>query len=1323
MKKLKASFYGIVASLKISGCLVFPVLLSLSLFLSSECLSAGQFDLQVKDVSGLDEPWPLIGGLPFAEGELHDSGQIRIVDGEGRGVPAQIDVAATWADGSIRWAQAGFTGSPKGDYTVEYGPHITPAEPDAPLRVQRDPGGSLIINTAVAVYEFAPHRLMPENVSLGEEVILENTGAGAYLVDNRGRTARVSGEGADISTEVLKEGNARIVLRREGWYVTAEGDKVARARVWFYLAAGSPYLRMTHSLVLTEDTGELWVRDYGLEFKTPESPEEVIFALGESDEVFSPRGTDVELVPVAIPFKGEELYMYQDTYPHFMENEYRAVIGRGSSDRPGNFSDRLQNKSHDVFWTDHWIGSNDVAGDWGHARYGRYGLTLVTPYLAQRFPKEIAVGAGSMRLALWSARGGRELDLRTPTLIDEYWQDWSEFYEDGIGALAQISSNAQGMARTHEVWLLPHSGEESAETIAKRAGAVTDPPQLLADPFWLSETDAFDWPLHPGDEENFPEAEAVAESYWEGFTNGYRGRPVGGGFIDWGKTRTMRGGRNSFFRLFSGTMDYYLGLHVWGAYARTGARGYFNYGSWINQFAADIGYAHWTAGSKFKGGRATHGGYARSHTPLYWGIGSRLGANAALTSFVNEYFLNGNERLRDVVGMIGESYIERWDPDDVPSLARRSDGIFNNVAGLSVLYKLTWNEAYAVMAGQLADALIDPDSPNGLSDEIRFGNLYKVDRNLVWLYLYHRATGDERAQKAILQCLDYKYRFSRLGLSSGTQDWAGLLYSIAYRWTGDPNYLRVLNYLFRAGIDRHENISTSYLENHFTTINMPALMSVLSEVEEPIAPFPATQQYRLPEPSKILFRKEDASGAVSFRATVWMEDDEVEPSDVIVTPHDVDEDSAGPVANVSVDFEQSFMTRYSGRQNPHVYYVSMEVPAEAPGGLYFLEIPHSERIRVFESDAPEIGVYGPKGVAIQGDAAPNYFHVGEDIDELVIHLNQPVELRRPDGSVAVEESPGNIGQMEVPVEGQSGVWSLSCKRNAVARLINVEPIIARSPEWLPSGAGLEPAPRFQRPTDEVAFVPGKVGRSLHMPGRTRLEFPRGQETERGYEHFPRDEGTLEFWFRPNWTSAELVFDVGNRYTDRRFLRAGSHALLYRRGRRRGNSPELASVQLWLRNKFEDPGGPGRDPGEFTTGNPTLAGYTARYWFDAGQWYHVAMTWRLANDAQQQEHTTKLFINGEPIGQESRHRLTGAPSELPGDEFPLDKTHEMIEIGPMDGTLSQLRISDTARYRDAFDPPVQFDEADERTLVLFPLDGDYEGVTGKGQPLILQFSDN
>ncbi|HNS32836.1 MAG TPA: hypothetical protein PKN36_07680, partial [bacterium] len=51
-------------------------------------LHAGEFALRVDDISGLDNPWPLVASLAFPEGELKDVQAIRIMSG-GREVSCQ----------------------------------------------------------------------------------------------------------------------------------------------------------------------------------------------------------------------------------------------------------------------------------------------------------------------------------------------------------------------------------------------------------------------------------------------------------------------------------------------------------------------------------------------------------------------------------------------------------------------------------------------------------------------------------------------------------------------------------------------------------------------------------------------------------------------------------------------------------------------------------------------------------------------------------------------------------------------------------------------------------------------------------------------------------------------------------------------------------------------------------------------------------------------------------------------------------------------------------------------------------------------------------
>lgn len=517
--------------------------------------AGGSFDLTIDDVSGLDEPWPLLVGLPFPEGALRDAAGIRITAGDGDPVAAQIDVTGRWPDGTIRWALAGMNTTPQGKYRVEYGPRVSAVGPQLPLTVDRTPDGGLVVDTRAAVYSFESQALMPESAVVNGVGLFDRAGDGAYLVDNHGRLARVHGAAAEVTSVLRKEGPGRVVVEREGWYVTEAGEKLAQARVWFYFMAGSPYVRITHSLIFIHDTNEVWLRDYGLEFPTGRAADEVVFSLADKVEEgdvrlaqgFEPRPNHhydlAELTnpdyrrnwrEVVVAPGDDEVYLLQDEYPHHIERDaYRAVIGRVPAARGDGQRASL--------WVDDWEVAADVAGDWMDARYSDCAVSVVMPWLAQRFPKEIAVNSSGIRVAFWAGRSGRELDFRPVTLVNEYWKRWSNqggAREDrgpvAAEKLAAESANAQGAARTHDLWLLPRSEAVPAEVISARATAAARPPLVLADPEWLVATEAIGFPMRQYDPVNFPVEEGVLIEYWNGMMANYTQlNPTG--FIDWGQ--------------------------------------------------------------------------------------------------------------------------------------------------------------------------------------------------------------------------------------------------------------------------------------------------------------------------------------------------------------------------------------------------------------------------------------------------------------------------------------------------------------------------------------------------------------------------------------------------------------------------------------------------------------------------------------------------------------------------------------------------------------------------------------------------------------------
>jgi hypothetical protein len=1286
------------------SCGLLMAVVSLTLLCSG--VMAGGFDLRVNDVSRLDAPWPLVGGLPFPEGELRDSSQIRIVGADGAEIPAQIDVAATWRDGSVRWALAGFTASPEGEYRVEFGPGIARHAPTQPLHIERDEAGGLTVDTGAAVYEFLPDRLLPENARMLKTVFLAGSGDGAYLIDNRGRMARVAGATAQVASEIVKQGPARAVVRREGWYVTADGERVARARAWFYFAAGSPYLRVTHSLILTEDTNDLWVRDYGLQFRAPQTPREATFALGKAgqadDELLSMKPVEAESFSTAVPESGE-VFMLQDVFPHFLEREARAIVGRGvpfERERSETVASGRVSSAH------HRLHEAATVGDWGDAAWEDHGLTVVMPWLAQRFPKEIAFGPEGARVAFWSRRSGRELDFRTATLVKEYWQRWAERAPEGVESLAAAPSNARGAARTHDVWLLPHAADDDPQTIAARAKAASQPPLVLADPRWLTATEAVGWPMHPVDDQRFPQEEAVLSEFWDRLISSYE-ELRRTGFIAWGDPPHIRGAGSKFFRV-SGQVDYGLRRHVWGLFARSGDRRYYDYGARFNRFAGDWSIVHHATGDKFIGGFTT----ARPlddfwSRPLYWGTHSALepaGGNTGhdIVNWLLEYYLTGDEYVMELTRMHGEAFKAHW--EQTSQSRGRFDGIFMILRVLADLYAREWDEDFGQMARELARYVIDLESPNGINDGIRFGSLYKVDRNLISLYSYYRATGDPLAREAFLRGIDYEYRFNRVSGAFAGQAYPSFLFSVAYRWTGDPNYLRVVH----SSVDEHRRWpgAVNITSQINPTMGLPAALGVLAEAEGPIAAFPVVRQYDNPPPSRIVFRK-PANRPVTMRLHLRISDDLDEDAATTPAVAPLAPNGGGkPVEDLHIRAEAMFRTAYAGRSDPRRRHVVLSVPAAEPPGLYTLEFPEAEFVDVLDTDSPQVSVYAPEGFRMQGARAPDYFRVANDIDTLRVFLGVPTEIRRPDDSVALEADAGKIGEQQIPAAGHAGVWRLNAAQSGIVRLLNTEPLFSRSPEWLVTGANVEPAPQFAPPSVEVAFVPGRDGRqALHVPGNARLRFPRGGKMAEGYEHFPGGEGTVEFWFRPNWSSGDLAYAMGSRFNDRYFLQAGSHDLQYRRGQARASEPEFASLNLWAH------------------GRESNAGFTGRFWFKAGQWYHLAFAWRTREGQPGDAGDFAVYVNGHPVAPDDFGRggvLHFWPGRVTGgDPFHRREVDESIAIGPLDGTIAQIRISDTVRYQSAFEPPETLSEPDAHTRVQFPLDGNRLGETVGGKKISLE----
>ncbi len=1304
--------------MKTHGLLSFMVFLLLSF-----TLRAGEFLLNVNDVSGLDSPWPMIASIPFAEGELKDASAIRITSG-GREVPSQVDVAATWRDGSIRWVLAGFTASPQGKYRVEYGERVKRGAYPNPLKIIRQADGGFTIDTGAAVYQFDSDKLLPENgwlVSGNRRIqILKGSGAGVYLVDNSGRTARVAGQAAGVENNFIKEGPGRVVLKRSGWYVTGTGEKLAKADVWFYFAAGTPCVRVTHSIVFTEDTNKVWFKDYGLEFKTPGKPADVYCTVGENND---------EIRKVANI--GEEVFLLQSEYPHFMEREYKAAIGSLSKGQ------------------DKVIEELKTAGDWAHGDYGNYGITLVMPWLAERYPKELSFGERGARAVLWSGRSGKELDFHIAAMVKDYWQNWTPGYPDVPENVLARPSNAQGGARTHDIWFLPHTGGYEEDVVKKTAMAGSRQVLVLADPVWLCETQAMGYPMLHKDTEKFPREETLISDYWQRIILPLRAFPMTG-YIAWGcypsrSYHEAKGKPLAAMNTLESLRDYGFRREPWRLYARSGERGYYNYGHRFSRFTGDWYLAHWDAPQKKKGGFIDSKSYSGTYPslPVFWGdYTNQFSINAGdIGHWLLDYYLVGDERSLDLVYQIKKSFADgKWKVGGHPALIMRT---------LLTLSLLDHDENAIEATKKVVHSYIDMESQNALKD-VGYGPMYKDHRSSHNLLEYYLETGDELAKQAFLKLIDQRYRFDRRYRPTGHKNYDAFTHSIAYMMTGDERFRRVVEQTVSDALyytqtyplsedlkQKPENPldwpnlyvtpkfpgprSEIYLgqhEFHNPFIGLPTALKLFSEKGRTGMRTPVVIKSLGLNSSEILFSHlQDRDTKLSLFFSTLRSD--VKPTVYRYSTTTSKKDIPGITIEIQkrIQWPERLVLRPDD-----FYHMYITIPSTLPSGLYLLSLEGQEPFTLLDITTDKAALYCPEGFwcahgspirrqgegdfGRAGEGIPMYFRVPDDLKELELFIGRAARVKRQDGSTALEMTAENIGNIKIPVDGKGGIWSIQpyfhgydgTTPPSFFKLINVEPIVAfGTPDFLPEGTTGKPVknPAVLPPAvDTLEFVPGIAGQAVRLSGGHTLRFARGQSIQTGgYVYFPETTGTVEFWFCPDRTTWEIPIQMTQAIVQT-FVRSPFLHLCHLYEVRSSYTALDSNMRLELYSDKQ--------------GTKPFAGFQGQHFFKAGEWNHISFTWDIKQTDEKMAGELNIFVNGKKL------KSVRAYSELsPLGRSPVVKLQdkgEDIIIGPFEGSIDVLRLSDTVRYKEDFIPSKTPPIMDKNTRALFLFDGDLKGIS-------------
>ena len=437
--------------------------------------AAGALELAMQESAGLERKLePVRAGLPFPPAALGAPGNLRVVGSDGREMPSQRRVLASWPDGSVRWLELIFEPSVAagavGRYRVEFGPRVRAGKVQAPLLAEVQKGlvrvdtGRLCLELPAAA---AASEGPPRNpAAAGASVWLDADGDGKYSAEERvlagpglelfaelealkpgapsGRFAAAAASGA---FELEESGPLRACLAWRGWHSDGAGRKACPFVLRVYAYRGKSFLRVTHTLTLSEDPAAARVTEAGL-------------ALALRSRA-APAGRALRQT-VAAPKR----------YPDLAGFEVRAVLAEGDK-----------------------VLADGAAQLCLAATCGRCELVAAPARPVEDAPWELRIEPDGSRLvaALWPRWGAEFTDARAPE--ERAAPGFAEFTStesyDRFWPRARPAS-ALGAARTHELWLdfAPAGGGSGARgsDFAAQVGA-----PLVAWPGaeWFSYSDAF----------------------------------------------------------------------------------------------------------------------------------------------------------------------------------------------------------------------------------------------------------------------------------------------------------------------------------------------------------------------------------------------------------------------------------------------------------------------------------------------------------------------------------------------------------------------------------------------------------------------------------------------------------------------------------------------------------------------------------------------------------------------------------------------------------------------------------------------------------------
>jgi len=1234
---------------------------------------------------GIDsvEAWPVTFGVPFHAGALWDAKLLRVVDRTGHELPAQKEVLATWAPrGAVKWVRFDALVSSKDGCAVEIAAEGVRAAPVTPIRVvQRD--GKVAIETGVARYLLANGISPIEEIWLGDRRIATAAGTrGLYVIDQKGRVASASADGETM--EIEASGPVAACVRFEGFYRTPEGDQIARHITRIEAFAAHPFANVTHTLVLTNDTNEVWVKDIGWEFAVSTGYGPTAFFAASRDEWKA-------IYWYRLGGTGHRIYMLQDQHYRFRQGQNHFYIaGAGTGD------EREWRK----------MAEGEECGDWFMLRGDRAGLMISCRDAARQHPKEFEAqreldytDRGRMVMHLFSNRAGEELDFRTESLVKRW--DLRGWYTRALGAtttkveqyLSKVKayrSNAVGWAKTHALQFAPMEGADEIEApVAARLSHLhSGPVHAVAEPAWICSTRAIA-AIHPRDPERFPIHEKVIERNIE---REIKALEDWGdlGFVDYFAGPHYQNGNPRRYGL-----TYTLRGDLWLAYARSGNRKIREFIAASDRSYMDNYFSHWDGEGRVSGllhaaGGDSWQGYGKGALPFYWEGVARMETSSTtnLNNFIWMYYLTGYRRAKDHVVGYADGIKRFW----TPARAGQAWRSLMVMRCLIQAYGFTWDPELKAMADSTTDQFADAEGEILLSKNRPYrSSTYKTGVDVRALLDAWEIAGSQRYRDLALRVSVFWWEHMLGQWPLTYTNPQGRVGSFLYNATGEARYAQGLAVQLRQ-IATLYNPETDEVGGYGRSAGT-FVYEGISHAQDVVARSGADRQ--------------TLASWVGYEDFDYPTSMVVQKADEAIVRVDVRGKPKGAGAVGGIEIRPILLGRASGQEFNRLVQLSsgvaqVRIPKDSAPGAYEIVPPAGGRFFALAHSMVPFVLHAPMYWKPQPKSAPAhrwYFQLPEDSRDGQILFEGSGRLFDPDGQLFGGEEPLR-GWIDLPAD-KPGLWSFQPVLSQLVRVRNVPPFFSTDPDVhfvpeIPWKREAIPSPPKAIPAETV-YVPGAVEKpgdqALYLVGKRRFGLAAGpaHPSGNGGRFLPHKQGTIEFWMKPTWSTFDLPVRIS-----KPILRMEST-----------QTPWTLSY-----HKRPDPSYRYRSHclyAEFYMEGPTKRMRTPAYLqaiFERDEWAHIAWVWGLrempTHRGRKALLCTQLFVNGKP----------GRPYEFLREEPPNDRP-TALRIGPLiDAAIDELRISDRQRYTGPFRPPAREAEfrVDEHTRALFHFNGNTRGTS-------------